>query len=92
LTAGDKAVDDWVGSSVSISSDGNTVILGAYGTDSEKIFNAGAVYVFVRSGTTWKQQAKFTVPDGSALGYFGNSTSLSADGNTAIVGMKYADH
>jgi hypothetical protein len=45
----------------------------------------GAVYVFVRSGTTWAQQAYVK---GSIVtqGFFGTSLALSADGSTMAVG------
>ena len=82
LTASDGATNDYFGWSVSLSSDGNTAIVGAYGKNS----NTGAAYIFTRSGSTWSQQAKLTASDGAGGDNFGTSTSLSSDGNTAIVG------
>lgn len=72
------------GTSVSISSDGNTAIVGAYGDNNF----AGAAWVYTRSGDVWTQQGNKLVGTG-AVGIFpyqGSSVSLSADGNTAIVG------
>ncbi|EPY00121.1 FG-GAP repeat protein, partial [Magnetospirillum fulvum] len=63
LTASDKAAGDNFGSSVSLSSDGNTAVVGASGADPGGISNAGAAYVFTRSGGTWTQQAKLTASD-----------------------------
>ncbi|HJT73643.1 MAG TPA: cadherin-like beta sandwich domain-containing protein, partial [Chitinophaga sp.] len=72
------------GTSVSLSANGNTAIVGGIG-DNNRV---GAAWVFVRSGTSWSQQgSKFVGTDASAgVGWEGRSVSLSADGNTAIVG------
>src|SRR5262249_28155903 len=47
---------------------------------------AGAVYVFVRSGASWSQQAYIKASNAEANDFFGFSVSLSADGNTLAVG------
>ena len=47
----------------------------------------GSAYVFVRSGTTWSQQAKLTAADGAAGDEFGCSVAISGD--TAVVGARY---
>ena len=73
--ASNTGVDDHFGSSVSLSGDGNTLAVGAYREDSnatgigedegdDSTRDAGAVYVFSRSGTTWTQQAyvKASIP------------------------------
>lgn len=75
------------GSSVSLSADGNTAIIGGFG-DSGGI---GAVWVFTRSGGVWTQQGNKLVGTGAqgAYGYQGYSVSVSADGNKAIVGGYY---
>lgn len=44
----------------------------------------GSAYVFVRSGSTWVQQAKLRANDGATSDLFGNSVALS--GNTVLVG------
>src|SRR5260370_19999185 len=71
------------GSSVSLSADGSTAILG----DPNDNANAGAAWIFTRSGGIWTQQGPKLVGTGA----FGNanqghSVCVSADGNTAIVG------
>jgi hypothetical protein len=76
----------FMGAAVAISADGNTILGGAPDDNN----NIGAAWVFTRSNGVWKQQgAKLTGIgfDGGAL--FGNSASLSADGNTAIIGAPY---
>jgi len=84
---GEIGVGDF-GSSVALSADGRTALIGG-ATDMPTLnaeHGAGAVWVFVRSGSTWIQQAKIAAPDHAAYGEFGYSVSLSADGNTALIG------
>ena len=70
------------GTSVSISSDGNTAVVGGY-VDSSDV---GAAWVFTRSGGVWTQQGSKLVGTGPmAYQYQGRSVSLSSDGSTAIV-------
>jgi pimeloyl-ACP methyl ester carboxylesterase len=71
-------------SSVSLSADGNTAIVGGPGDNG----NAGAAWVWTRSGGVWTQQGTKLVGSGAVGGFVqqGWSVSLSADGNTAIIG------
>src|SRR5450759_152995 len=72
------------GHSVSLSADGNMAIVGGPGDNS----NAGAAWVWTRSGGVWTQQGNKLVGSGAInTNYYrvnqGQSVSLSADGNTA---------
>ena len=71
------------GSSVFLSADGNTAIVGGPG-DNDSI---GAVWLYTRSGDVWSQQGSKLVGAGAAgISFQGSAVSLSTDGNTAIVG------
>jgi hypothetical protein len=70
------------GSSASISGDGNTAIVGGPIDNKE----AGAAWVYTRSGGEWSQQAKLVATDAVGSAFQGSSVSLCGDGNTAIVG------
>ncbi|HTY58802.1 MAG TPA: T9SS type A sorting domain-containing protein, partial [Bacteroidota bacterium] len=74
------------GISVALSSDGNTAIVGGYIDDTL----TGAAWVFTRTGGAWSQQGGKLVGSGAVRAGFGSyegySVSLSADGNTAIIG------
>ena len=87
LTADDRATDDSFGGSVSIS--GDTVVVGAGGDDINGKTNAGSAYVFVRTGTTWSQEAKLIASDGAGSDMFGFSVSI--DGDTVVVGAMGED-
>src|SRR3990172_6640980 len=86
LTAGDGAAGDQFGFSVSVH--GDTALVTAR-LDDDKGGDSGSAYVFVRSGTTWSQQAKLTAGDGAAGDWFGVNVSL--DGDTALVGAPFDD-
>ena len=86
LTASDAAGNDNFGASVSIS--GDYAIVGAWPEDDGGA-DAGAVYIFIRSGTSWSQQAKLLASDAQASDNFGFSVSIS--GNTAVVGAYKED-
>ncbi len=74
------------GWSVSLSADGNTAIVGGRFDNS----NVGATWVFTRANGVWSQQGLKLVGAGAAgIANQGWSVSLSADGNTAIVGGPY---
>ena len=81
LTASDATAGDYFGVSVSIS--GDYAIVGAYRDDGDGS-DSGSAYVFMRSDTTWSQQAKLTAFDAAAGDEFGFSVSISGD--YAIVG------
>jgi hypothetical protein len=81
------------GTSVALSADGNTAIVGGPGDnpfDQSVPFGlgaAGASWVFTRTGGTWTQQGNKLLGVG-AVGSArqGASVALAADGNTAVVG------
>ena len=89
ITASDAQGFDYFGSSVSINSDATYAIVGARqenGGSGDPISNAGAAYVYVRSGSSWSQQAKIVASDAQASDYFGSSVSINSDATYAIVG------
>jgi hypothetical protein len=69
--------------SVALSSNGDTALVGAPGDDG----GVGSVSVFTRSGSTWIQQGPALAGSGEiGQGEFGWSVALSADGDVALVG------
>lgn len=88
LVASDAQANDQFGLSVAVM--GDTVLVGAWAEDNGNGVNAGSVYVFVRSGASWTEQAKLTASDGAASDGFGMSVALS--GSTAVIGSALDDH
>ncbi len=75
------------GSSVALSSDGNTLIVG--GSGDYYYASIGAVWIFVRKpDSSWALKANELCPNDYTTGTpsIGGSVSLSSDGRTAIVG------
>ncbi|MCC6903570.1 MAG: FG-GAP repeat protein [Polyangiaceae bacterium] len=83
LTAADGSSGHELGTSVALS--GDSLAVGAPGMS----VSPGAAYVFVRSGTTWSQQAKLIASDGAVSDMLGFATSI--DGDTVAVGAPLAD-
>ena len=61
-------------------------VIGAYSDDSIQT-DAGAAYIFVKSGTNWIQQAKLKASDAGSGDGFGSSVSISGD--YVIIGTYY---
>jgi hypothetical protein len=100
LTGAGELGEGQFGSSVALSADGDTLLVGA---PHDTNVNRGAAWFFTRSGSTWVQQGtELTGVEGMAASgeeqcaeetpeeagecAFGASVALSADGNTALIG------
>lgn len=68
---------------------GDTIAVGAPSTFIGGENVQGAVYVFIRSGATWTQQAKLVASDGAAFHNLGSAVSI--DGNTLVAGAHQAE-
>ena len=106
LKASNAGQSDHFGSSVAVSRDGSTVAVTAHweasaatgingNQNDNSISQAGAVYVFTRTGTTWSQQAYIKASNTGRPGegempgdgdQFGYAVAVSGDGNTLAVG------
>lgn len=80
LTAADPR--NWAAFGLCLALDGDTLAVTSCGDEMPE--DAGAVYVFVRNGTAWAQQAKLTASDAQAYDHFGQSVDVQSD--TIIVG------
>ena len=79
-TGGDAAA--FQGSSVAISADGNTAVVGGIYDNSQQ----GAIWIFTRNAGAWSQQGTKLAGTGGAgdFVYQGYSVAISSDGNTLI--------
>lgn len=89
ILAEDGSTNDYFGCSVSISEDGNTVIIGACRDDYKK-HASGSAYIFQyhEDKHLWKQKIRLNAFDLNSYDYFGYAVSISQD--TAIIGA-YGD-
>ena len=89
LAGSDATYNAAFGSSLALSADGNTALIGGHydaygGGDAYE----GAAWVFARSGSTWTQQGSKLVPNNETNqeGEFGQSVALSENGTIALIG------
>jgi hypothetical protein len=88
LTPSDAGQAYDFGTSVSIS--GDTIVVGAPGASSGiPSKEAGAAYVFTRTGTDWTEQQKLELENPQRLGRFGDAVDI--DGDTVVLGAKRED-
>lgn len=102
--ASNTEASDGFGTKVSLSGDGATLAVSALGENSIStgingdqtnndhtglVNRAGAVYVFGFDGVDWSQQAYVKASNTPYSAHFGQSLSLSDDGNTLAVGAIY---
>jgi hypothetical protein len=96
LKASNTGANDWFGSRLALSGDGNIAAIGASLEDSaaqgingrqadDSANESGAVYVFTRSGRTWTQQAYVKGSNTQAFDEFGGAVALTRDGRTLVV-------
>src|SRR5262245_15253494 len=99
IKASNAGKEDWFGSRLAMSGDGNTIAVGAQLEDSgakgingkqddESAQEAGAVYIFTRTGTTWTQKYYLKGSNTEAFDEFGSSMALSRDGRIIAVGAR----
>ena len=96
LKASNVGNGDAFGGSVALSSDGNTLAVGAAaeasgnvginGVPNELAAGAGAVYVYTRTAAIWSKQAFVKAANAGAGDAYGTSVALSTDGNILAVG------
>jgi hypothetical protein len=91
--------EDWFGSRLTLSGDGNTLAVGAQVENggskgingdqkNQSAEDSGALYLFTRAGTTWKQDAYVKASNADAYDEFGSAMALSRDGKLLAVGAR----
>jgi len=70
---------------------GDTIVVGAISSQIPGSTGRGSAYVFVRSGTSWTEQARLLAPDAGGEGInFQFGWSVAVDGDLAIIGANGA--
>lgn len=86
LTASDKASSDSFGTVTAISRDGAVIAVSAPSEDPSNIADAGSVYIYKKSGSTWSQVQKISATVKASYDKFGSALSLNLDGSVLVVG------
>lgn len=80
-------IDNW-GRFLALDTDGDTMVVGAF-TNNNLGVDAGAAFIYTRTGITWTKQATLipaTPRAPIADDYYGFAVAISGDGNTAVIG------
>jgi hypothetical protein len=75
LVAAAGLANDWFGFDVAI--DGDTAVIGAWLADVVAGTDQGAAFVFVRSGSAWRERARLVAPNPAPGDNFGFSVDIS---------------
>lgn len=78
---------DMFGSSIDLSADGNTLIVGAY-RNGRLASNAGLVQVYKKQDGIWRQLGE-NIYGAATNNFFGDDVAISADGLTIIAGASW---
>ena len=95
IKASNPDADDAFGRTVSLSGDGNVLVVGTFSEDSsstgvgsipnEGATDAGAAYTYTRAGSTWSFQSYIKPSNTGAGDFFGGGVALSGDGATLAI-------
>ena len=88
LTSDDGESGDWFGTSVALNTDGTVLVVGAV-HDDDGGSNAGAAYIFERTGVAWEQMSKI-LPPPDAEQKFGNLVAISGDGSRILIATLFS--
>ncbi|MEQ1946728.1 MAG: integrin [Bryobacteraceae bacterium] len=99
IKSSNPGVEDWFGSRIALSGDGNTLAVGAQmengnskglnGNEKDQTADdSGALYIFVRNGNTWSQQTYMKGTNTEAYDEFGGAPALNKDGKVLAVGAR----
>jgi hypothetical protein len=100
LLAANGETGDYMGCSMAISDDGNTIVSGTVedkysqinaGAGRDLLDSVGGAYVFVRAADKWSQQAYLKAFNPRENDQFGWAVAISRDGNTIAVGSHLED-
>ena len=102
LKASNTGREDWFGSRLELSGDGNTLVAGAQLEDSsatgidgeqndDSAQEAGVAYLFTRDDGVWSQRAYIKGSNTEAYDEFGSTLSLSRDGRLLAIGARGED-
>jgi hypothetical protein len=99
IKASNPGTNDWFGSRMALSGDGNTLAVGSQlenggskgingDQKNQSAEDSGTVYFFTRNGTAWTQSAYVKASNADAYDEFGSAMALSKDGKLMAAGAR----
>jgi hypothetical protein len=99
IKASNPDLEDWFAVRLALNGDGTRLFVGAPMEDSaakgvngpqddDSAEDAGAAYLYSRTGTTWSQTAYIKASNTEAYDEFGSSVAISRDGRTVAAGAR----
>lgn len=85
LSAPEGGNGELFGLAVAASRDGETVFVGAPGTDKSR----GAVHVYSNDGSTWQHETRLDAPDRDSFDRFGRAVDCDDAGDRVVVGAPW---
>jgi hypothetical protein len=91
IKASNAGKEDWFGVHLALSGDGNTLAIGAPNEDGDNDAapEAGAVYVYARTGGAWSHQRYLKGANTDQFDEFGSAVALNTDGRMMAVGARF---
>jgi hypothetical protein len=91
IKASNTGKEDWFGVHLALSGDGNTLAISAPNEDgdNDQAPEAGAVYVYARTGAAWSHQVYLKGANTDQFDEFGSSVALNTDGRMMAVGARF---
>jgi hypothetical protein len=80
----------WEGSTMSMSRDGSTLVIGSPHSDAVGT-NRGRAYVYTQTAGVWNLVKELYASDAADSDFFGSGTSISSDGSVIVVGAERED-
>lgn len=87
LMASDGQAEATFGRALAMS--GDYIVIGSSHDDNDNGVDAGAAYIFKRSGNDWIEQCKITADDGAENDVFGHAIAI--EGDYAVIGAPWTD-
>ncbi len=86
ISATDGTSGDYFGVATALSSNGNTLVVGASNKNINGNSAQGAAYIFTKVNGTWTQQTELIAADGGMNNYYGRAVAINAAGTVVAIG------
>lgn len=88
LELAEPAADDWFGTSVCVSNQGEIIAVGCFNDEVGSHVDAGSAFLYERRGDRWELLERLESAAPQQRGKFGRSASISDNGNVLVIGSQ----